>query len=414
LLVVRLSDKQVGVQERLEQFTALTDAELAYLGIEELLDELLDRVRELLDADTAAVLLLDEAGTHLVATAAAGLEEEVYQGFRAPVGRGFAGRVAAERRPVILEDVGKAHVLNPVLLDKGIRSMLGVPLIGQGTVIGVLHVGTLEPRRFTEEDADLLQLVADRVALASQAMVSNTERAAARLLQRSLLPTGLPDVPGVEMAARYVAGERGSVGGDWYDVFCLPDGRLCIAIGDIVGRGLRAAVVMGRVRCGLRAYALDSDDPAEVVTLLDEQLRHFEPEQMATLLYGIFDPSLERLTVSSAGHPPPILARPDAPATSLDIPADPPLGVDPPRPRRSLTVEVPPDSALCFYTDGLIERRDAPIDVGLDRLCATVGNGDPERECSLVMAGLVGTTVPADDIAILVVKRLAPAMDAAV
>ena len=132
----------------------------------ELLVELLERISEILHADTAAFLMLDEAAGVLVATAAKGIEEEVEAGVRIPLGRGFAGRIAAQRRPITIEDVDHADVLNPILRQKGIRSLLGVPLMAENTVLGVLHVGTLTPRRFTEGDRDLLQLAAERAAVA--------------------------------------------------------------------------------------------------------------------------------------------------------------------------------------------------------------------------------------------------------
>ena len=127
-----------------------------------LLDVLVDRVKEALQADTAAVLLLDRPSGQLVATAASGLEEEVQQEVRIPLGKGFAGRIAAQGRPVILDEVDRTKVVNPILLAKGIRSLMGAPLLAEGTVIGVLHVGTLSPRAFTSHDVDLLQLAADR------------------------------------------------------------------------------------------------------------------------------------------------------------------------------------------------------------------------------------------------------------
>jgi signal transduction histidine kinase len=142
------------------------DVALAHLELDELLKVLLPRIRSILDADTCAVLLLDEETNELVARAAVGIEEEVERGVRIPVGRGFAGRVAAGRAPVILDDVDHADVVNPILREKGIKSLLGVPLPVRGEVIGVLHVGSLSSRSFTRDDVELLELVAIRVALA--------------------------------------------------------------------------------------------------------------------------------------------------------------------------------------------------------------------------------------------------------
>jgi signal transduction histidine kinase len=151
---------------RLENMQSVTDAALGLLGLDELLEQLLLRIRDILEADTCAFLLLDAETMELVARAAVGIEEEVEQGVRIPVGRGFAGRIAAEGRPVVLEDVDLSEMLNPLLQQKGIRSLLGVPLFVRGEVIGVVHVGTLAPRAFAETDVELLQLVADRAALA--------------------------------------------------------------------------------------------------------------------------------------------------------------------------------------------------------------------------------------------------------
>jgi signal transduction histidine kinase len=153
-------------RKRLERVQGVTDAALAHLDLNALLQELLPRIRELLAVDTTAILLLDPPTNELVARAAVGIEEEVEQGVRVPVGGGFAGRIAAERRPIFLPDVDHADVLNPLLRQKGIKSLLGVPLIVRDEVIGVLHVGALVPRDFDENDTDLLQLVAERVALA--------------------------------------------------------------------------------------------------------------------------------------------------------------------------------------------------------------------------------------------------------
>ena len=165
--------------EHVRRLQSVTDAALAHLRLDDLLEALLERTRLILDVDTCAILLLDEETNELVARAALGIEEEVEQGVRIPVGAGFAGRIAADMRPVILEDVDHAHVLNPILRDKGIKSMLGVPLVVEGEARGVLHVGSLVFRDFQEDEVELLQLVADRAALAIEhARLFEAERAA--------------------------------------------------------------------------------------------------------------------------------------------------------------------------------------------------------------------------------------------
>jgi len=172
-----------STSEHVRRLQSVTDAALAHLRLDELLDALLDRTRQILEVDTCAILLLDEDTNELVAHAALGIEEELEQGVRVPVGAGFAGRIAAEKRPVILDDVDHAYVLNPLLREKGIKSMLGVPLVVEGEVRGVLHVGSLQPRAFQEE-VELLQLVADRAALAIEhARLFEAERTARQRIE---------------------------------------------------------------------------------------------------------------------------------------------------------------------------------------------------------------------------------------
>jgi anti-sigma regulatory factor (Ser/Thr protein kinase)/putative methionine-R-sulfoxide reductase with GAF domain len=391
--------------DRLRRIESVTDTALAHLSVEDLLVELLERVQGLLEVDTAAVLLLDPSTERLVATAARGIEAEVRQGVRIPVGKGFAGQIAAEKKPVILEHVDHTNVLNPILRERGIRSLLGVPLLRSGSVIGVLHVGTLIPRRFTDDDVHLLQIVADRLAFAAESRRAELERAAATALQRSLLPTQLPVVPGFEMTARYIPAEHGEIGGDWYDVFLSPSGWLCVVMGDVAGRGLGTAAMMGQLRSALRAHALHESDPAEVLDRLDQQALHFNYDAMATVQLAVFEPSFERMHLSSAGHPPPVLAVPGQPAAVVDMPNDHPVGVCGGLRRRVTTVNVPPGALLCFYTDGLVERRDASLEVGLKRLYETIDAGPVESVCSNVMGQLIGDDPPGDDVAVLVLRR---------
>jgi len=392
--------------ERLRRLRAITDTALSRLAVADLLDELLDRVRDLLGVDTAAILLLDVHARQLVATAAKGLEEEVRQGFRVSVGRGFAGRVAHLRRPVVIPDVTPNDVVNPVLLDKGIRSLLGVPMFAGDDLVGVLHIGTLTPREFTADDVHLLQLVADRASLAGQIRSNKLDQAAALALQRSLLPTQLPGVPGVDMAARYVPGHDFGIGGDWYDVFALPSGWLGVVIGDVSGHGLASAVVMGRVRSALRAYALVCDDPASALTLLDRKVHHFETGNLTTALYGMISPDRTTIHLSLAGHLPPILASPGVPPFVPEIPVGPPLGIGRPAAVRSTTtIDFPAGAVLVCYTDGLVEHRGEIIDVGIKRLVDSIRPDAAETVCTAIMAS-TGIEQPTDDIAVLAVRRL--------
>jgi phosphoserine phosphatase RsbU/P len=394
-----------SAEARLRDLQMITDAELSRLDDRDLLAELLVRARDILEADTAAVLLLDAQAGQLIATAAAGLEEEVRQGVRIPVGRGFAGRIAAERHAVILDRVDHTTVLNPILLEKGIRSLIGVPMTAGGQVIGVLHVGSLTNRAFTSHDAALLQLAADRAAAAVQSMSARADRIAAAALQRSLLPSALPAVPGAEFAARFIAG-HGGVGGDWYDVFTLPSGELGLVIGDVGGSGLAAAVIMGRMRSALRAYALETSNPAEVLSRLDRKMQHFEPGATATVMYAVVQPGLARARISCAGHIPPVMAAPGNPAHVANVPVDVTIGTTPGRTGRRMTiVDIPPGTLFCMFTNGLVERRGRPVDSGLAMLCAALTPQAPERAAAAVMAALADGEPARDDIAMLILRR---------
>ena len=396
----------VSVEGRLRSFQSITDAALSRLDDNDLLAELLDRTREILRADTAAVLLLDFSSGQLIATAAAGLEEEVRQGVRIPVGRGFAGQIAAQHKPVILDRVDHTTVLNPILWAKGIQSMMGVPMVAGGKVIGVLHVGSLTPRKFTTGDLELLQLTADRAAAAVQSMTAQADRVAATALQHSLVPSALPAIAGAELAARYVPGS-GTIGGDWYDVFSLPSGELGVTVGDVAGSGLAAAVIMGRMRSALRAYALETTDPAEVLGRLDHKMQHFEPDALATVLYAVIEPGLGQMHVALAGHFPPVIARPGEAAVLADVQPGSMIGMGLRTRRPVRTLPVPPGALLCFYTDGLVERRGELIDDGLDRLCRAVTVQPAEAACAAVMRALVVNEPARDDIALLMVRRQA-------
>jgi len=397
-------------EQRLAQIENVSDSELASLDVEQLLDELLTRVQMLLEVDTAAILLLDANGTGLVATAARGLEEEVRQGVSVPLRSGFAGKVAADRQPVVLDRVDESTVVNPLLIRKGIKTMLGVPLLDAGRVVGVMHVGSLTPRTFTEGDVHLLQMVADRVTGAVGSRLARMEREAAVSLQRGLLPARLPNVPGLELSARYVPGGGKAIGGDWYDVFPLPSGGLGVVIGDVSGHGLHAAIIMGRLRSSLRCYALETDDPAEVLTRLNRKLVHFEPGEMATVLYARIDPTFELAHLSCAGHLPPVLVHEDGTTDVLELDVDPPIGVGIRAARRQRSIPFPPDSRLCLYTDGLVERRGESLDEGMDRLRASLAlPAGASATAAIVAAELIGTSMLDDDVALLVVGR--PAVD---
>ncbi|MDO8212164.1 SpoIIE family protein phosphatase [Conexibacter sp. CPCC 206217] len=388
---------------RLEKLHRIADAALAYLPQEELLVELLERVSEILDSDTAAILLLDRDDGLLRARAAKGIEEEVEQGVTIPLGKGFAGRIAAERRPIVIDDVDHADILNPILREKGIRSLLGVPLLVEGNVLGVLHVGSLRPRRFTADETDLLQLAADRAALAIEHAALYEQRRLAEALQRQLLPD-LRTVPGTELASRYLPASRETLGGDWYDAFPLPGGRVAVAVGDVVGHGVAAAAVMAQLRTALRAYAADGYGPASVVERMNRLMWQLGPHEMTTLSYLVLDPEAATFEHVSAGHPPPLVIDVEHGADFLDVVPNLPLAVGAGSRFHSTVHPYRLGTTFLLYTDGLVERRGELIDEGLARLRAAAG-----RECAVEpLCRQVETALVAeqrsDDVAMIAIR----------
>jgi serine phosphatase RsbU (regulator of sigma subunit)/anti-sigma regulatory factor (Ser/Thr protein kinase) len=398
-------------QSYAENLQRVTEAGLAYLDLDDLLAELLHRTTEILGADTAAILLVDPEGDKLVARAAKGLEEEVETGFELPIGTGFAGRVAATGQPVVIEDIERStvEIVNPLLREKGVRSLLGVPLIVGRELIGVLHVGMLGTRSFKQEDAHLLQLVADRAALAIEHDRLAELQRMARMFQRSLLPPMLPEIPGVAIAARYLPGtSETAVGGDWYDTVPFADGRVGIVVGDVVGSGVGAAARMAELRNALRAYAIEELSPAEVISKVARFANFGGDESMATCVYATLEPGGYGVTIANAGHPPPLLISPDGQARYVEHGSGAPLGVGTSGVYRESTFSLEPGASLVLYTDGLIERRGRLLSEGQSELAAAALAAplDPELLCDHLLDAVGVSEAPDDDVAMLAVRNL--------
>lgn len=381
----------------------------AVAGAAQGLTRTMETVRARLNADTAVLLIIDATAKALEPVASAGLDRTRRASVRVPVGRGFAGTVAATRAPVVLDEVTELNVMNPVLRAHGLRSLAGIPLFDGDQLVGVLHVGSLTPRHFDDADLRELAVVGNEVVEALRERTIGTEHTAALVLQRSLIPPAPPPIEGLDIAARYVPAE-GDLGGDWYDVFPLPGERIGIVMGDVVGHGLDAAVVMGRLRSALRAYALISDSPAEVLSLLDHKITHFEPGKLATVIYGVAEEPYDRFTFSTAGHWPPIVTTPSGAGRQLLVPQGLMLGVDPERSRRNFEVTLAPGSALCLFTDGLVEtQRSARSDSvqAVQHLLGTVSQEESaDLACSRILTQVIGNDVNTDDIALMVIRRM--------
>jgi GAF domain-containing protein/anti-sigma regulatory factor (Ser/Thr protein kinase) len=388
----------------------VSEVALSHLDLESLLAETLSRITEVLQTDTAAVLLLEEDGETLVARAAKGLEEEVERGFSLRMGTGFAGRVAATRAPVILEEVRPGKVANPLLLEKQLQSMLGVPLIVEDRLIGVLHVGTLTARKFTDEDVRLLELVAGSTALAIDHNRLFQAHVAVEAMQRSLVPAALPDLPGLAFAARYVSAATDTpVGGDWYDVIARHDGTVGLVIGDVLGRGTKAAALMAQLRSALRAHALQDASPSEVANRVARFADSFHAGDMATFIYGVLDWQSSTWRFVSGAHPPPLVLCSDGSTHFADQVPGVPLGVASHANYEESEVALSAGDTLLLYTDGLVERRDERLTPRLARLAEAAARGprDPDALCGYVLDTMLEGGVAQDDVAVLAARVLA-------
>ncbi len=403
-IVLAPAASELAPSARVSALFHLSDPALSELGLEELLDELLIRVRDALAVDTVAILLVDRESEQLVARAAKGIEEEVEQGVRIPIGSGFAGRIAAERVAIFIADVDHADILNPILREKGIRSLLGVPLIVEGDLIGVLHVGSLKPRTFGDRDLAVLQVAAARAAPGiERARLSSAfehEHRVAMSLQRSLLPKELVDVVGVSVAARYLPASD-EVGGDWYDVFALPRSRMGIAIGDVVGHGVKAAALMGQLRTALRAYATEDHGPARTLELVDRYVQAMPDYAMATAMYAVLEPDTGALRLANAGHLPPIIVG-EGTARLLDIAPAAPLGALPFGSCHEHEACLAAGETLVFYTDGLVERPKISLTTSINELLEIIRSASTaEAVCQRALEALVPLEALRDDVAVI-------------
>ncbi|WP_156726284.1 SpoIIE family protein phosphatase [Streptomyces apocyni] len=338
-----------------------------------------------------------------------------------------------------------------------VRSTLAVPMVAHDTVVGLVRFSrTKGSEPFGERDRSLAVELAARAAVCiDNARLYRREHERALILQRSLLPPGDPEAAGLDIACRYLPGNAATeVGGDWFDVIELPGHRTALVVGDVMGRGLRAAVAMGELRTAVRTLALLDLEPAEVLSALDEVARGLgtpwgtgaqrgdtgaasgtasaalggasdgasggtqqavraarqphgaDPAEvyLATCVYAVYDPVTRRCTFANAGHLPPVLVEPDESALMLDVPPGMPLGVGG-EPFEEVEVELPEDALLALYTDGLVESRDHPLDEGLDAFRAALTHPARPLEdvCDHVLSTL-DTRHGEDDIALLMAR----------
>ena len=288
-----------------------------------------------------------------------------------------------------------------------VRSLYCAPLRVQGArAIGALCLLFGDERRLDEKEREHVAWCAEEAAEAlGRARSYEHEHAVAVSLQRSLLSQDLPEIDGVELLGRYQAGSAGlEVGGDWYDVVRRCDGIVHITVGDVAGRGISAAVLMGQMRNAFRAYAYDHASPAE---LLRRMRRHITGDEMATAVCLTLDPYTRELTYASAGHPPSLVCDASGGVTRLDRAGAPPLGFAKAETIHEADVALGPGATLVAYTDGLIERRGWSIDVGIDLLAEVLGASaarDADELAASIVADVAATVDSGDDIALLIVR----------
>ncbi|MFD5161917.1 SpoIIE family protein phosphatase [Streptomyces hawaiiensis] len=313
-----------------------------------------------------------------------------------------------------------------------VQSTIAVPMVAHDTVVGLVQFArTKGSEPFGDRDRDLAVELAARAAVCiDNARLYRREHERALILQRSLLPPGDPEASGLDIACRYLpgnvnTGRPSEVGGDWFDVIELPGHRTALVVGDVMGRGLRAAVAMGELRTAVRTLAQLDLEPAEVLSQLDEIARGLgapggvqqatraarRPREadlsevyLATCVYAVYDSVTRRCTFANAGHLPPVLVEPGEPALMLDVPPGLPLGVGG-EPFEEVEVELPEGALLALYTDGLVESRDHPLDEGLQAFVSALSDPTQPLEdvCDHVLHTL-DTHHGEDDIALLMAR----------
>ncbi|WP_327590269.1 SpoIIE family protein phosphatase [Nonomuraea sp. NBC_00507] len=388
----RLTDQLGAAALRTARLQGATAQLAEALTVEQVVQVIIDVGRTALAADRSAVALLDTDRAALKLINGEGIPEASGAfGEEIPLSSSSVMTMAVNsRRPMfaestdslkaqLLEAGGDEEVLANYLANSDERAWVGLPLLAAGRALGALRFSFTRPVKISQEDGVFLEALAGQCALAvERATLFEREHRTAETLQRSLLPDRLPVVKGLELAQRFRSGSRHvQVGGDWYDAFVLQDGRVAAVVGDVMGKGVKAAAGMGRIRNAMRALALTNPPPAAVLTGLDRVFEATEEEeQVTTLAYMVVEPVTGEGTLALAGHPPPVLVSPQGTAILCDAEPGTPLGW--PTSRRQFRFVVPPGHTAVLYSDGLVENRKRGLDAGLAELCSVVTEAPPE------------------------------------
>jgi serine phosphatase RsbU (regulator of sigma subunit)/anti-sigma regulatory factor (Ser/Thr protein kinase) len=392
----RLAAEAAGA--RLALFADATKALTSSFELDVVLDDLARLVtRQVADACLIDLVEPDDVLRRAAAAVAPGCEE-------LPTAL-VAVRPARSQDDVAQDTLrtGRARVV-----DEAGWSAVVVPLTGRQGTLGVLRLVQRAGSGEAQSIVELAEELARRASIAVEnARLFARQRTVSETLQQSLLPERLPEIPGLGAAARYVPGGPDvDIGGDWYDVMQLPGGGVGVALGDVVGRGERAASLMGQLRNAVRAYAFEGRPPAEVVDHVNSLLLDAGSEHMATMIYGVLDAETGEFRFVNAGHPPPLLVGGRGAARFLEGRNGPPVGALATAAYEESRGVLNPGATLLLYTDGLVEDRKTPLDEGLGRLRDAAREGPEELEafCSHVMRRAIGSTPCDDDAALLAVQ----------
>jgi len=405
---------------RLQQATSMLAEALT---VEQVVEVITEVGRIAIGALRSAVALLDAGGVRLRV-----VNEDGMRGAPDSAGGpltlpspGVMTRAIATRHPVLVEDPEdlRRQFADELDIDPAVvvatsdeRSWVGLPLITAGAPLGALRFSFGRPRKITEEERVFLEALAGQCAFAvERAGLYEREHTTAETLQRSLLPDRLPSVAGLVLTARYLPVTRNmEIGGDWYDAFRLPDQRLAVAVGDVMGKGLAAAAGMGRVRNALRALALSDPRPAAVLGGLDRLFAATEEEeQVTTVAYLEIDPETGNGVLGNAGHLPALVLEAGRAPRFDEVEPGTPLGWASPRKQHAFCLQ--PGSTAVFYSDGLVEDRNRGLDAGLEELAAVAARAEPdvlaqpERLLEYLVDHMLAGHQQDDDVTVLVIHR---------
>ena len=409
----RLYDDERRSRQRAERLQAMTAALTGSLTQQEVASVLLEQSMPAFDVDLGQIALYRPETNELESVRYVGADaSEVAPWLRYSAAAAYPSADAFRSGRTLVLDRAEYVRRYPELAEAferlEVESIACFPLLAGGRGLGVAVFAWRTRRVLAPDELIFFETLASQCAQAlDRARRYESERTIAETLQRSVLPDRLPEVDGLELAARYLPGTAGvEVGGDWFDVIPLDRGRVGLVVGDVVGKGVKAAATMGQLRNGLRAYALEQLRPAAAVTRLNRLLESFAEAPFATLAYLTVDPRRGLCRYTVAGHPPPLLARAGGSVDFLEGGRSLPLGVGPELGYEQELVELQPGDLVVLYTDGLVERRDSTLSEGLERLrrCVERAPREPESLVEAVLAECIGDVELPDDVAILVLR----------